>query len=215
MPSFRLPVVVASVTAAAAVAVACSLAAPAYASALQQERFDAASQHLDLASATAPVAVAPRDGVTVTMRTPVQWPIDPSTEITSPFGPRIAPCAGCSTEHQGVDLVPGAGTPIAAIADGTVVEAGFYGELGEHVTVEHVVDGETVTSVYGHMIAGSMHLAPGDHVTRGQIVGLVGSTGESTGAHLHFGILDADGTAIDPMAWMGAHVTQPWAAPAS
>jgi murein DD-endopeptidase MepM/ murein hydrolase activator NlpD len=112
--------------------------------------------------------------------------------------------------HSGVDLVPGAGTPIAAIADGTVVQAGFFGDLGEHVMIRHHVDGQTVTSVYGHMIAGSMHLAVGDRVARGEIVGRVGDTGQSTGAHLHFGILDSAGIPEDPMAWMRAHVTQPW-----
>jgi murein DD-endopeptidase MepM/ murein hydrolase activator NlpD len=210
MPSYTLPVIAAS--AAVALAGAAALAVPAYASALERAQYAASSQHLDLGQSARRVTVPPRDGVTVTMVTPVQWPIDPGTEISSPFGPRIAPCVGCSTEHRGVDLVPGAGTPVDAIADGTVVEAGFFGELGEHVTVRHDVDGETVTSVYGHLIGGSMHLAVGDHVVRGQGVGLVGSTGESTGAHLHFGILDAGQVPEDPMAWMRAHVTQPWTA---
>jgi murein DD-endopeptidase MepM/ murein hydrolase activator NlpD len=189
-----------------------AVAVPAFASAVEQARFDSASQHLDLAAGVTPDPVPSRDAVTVTQFTPVQWPIDPATRISSPFGPRIAPCGGCSTMHSGVDLVPGAGTPIAAISDGTVVEAGFFGELGEHVMIRHEVNGETVTSVYGHMIGGSMHLAVGDHVAMGQTVGLVGSTGESTGAHLHFGILDAAGAPEDPMAWMTAHVTQPWPA---
>jgi murein DD-endopeptidase MepM/ murein hydrolase activator NlpD len=210
MPSITPPAL-ASVAAVLLVAGASAVALPAYASALEHAQYDAASQHLDLAAHASAITVAPRDSVTVSTVTLVQWPIDPASEISSPFGPRIAPCGGCSTEHRGVDLVPGAGTPIAAIADGTVVEAGFFGELGEHVMVEHDVNGETVTSVYGHMIAGSMPLAVGDHVTRGQQLGLVGSTGESTGAHLHFGILDAGGTPEDPMAWMRAHVTQPWA----
>jgi murein DD-endopeptidase MepM/ murein hydrolase activator NlpD len=211
MPRFTLPVAAGAAAVALAMAGAAAIAVPSYASALEQAQYAAASQHLDLAAHADPITVAPRDGVTVTTFTPVQWPIDPATEISSPFGPRVAPCGGCSTMHRGVDLVPGAGTPIAAIADGTVVEAGFFGELGEHVMVQHDVDGETVTSVYGHMIGGSMHLAVGDRVTRGQLLGLVGSTGESTGAHLHFGILDAAQTPEDPMAWMRAHVTQPWA----
>ncbi|MGN6324712.1 M23 family metallopeptidase [Pseudolysinimonas sp.] len=219
MPPLRLPSVRLSIVAgSAALALAgagAAIAVPAYASALQQERYDAASQHLDLTARTAPITIAPRDGVTVTQLTPVQWPIDPASPISSPFGHRVAPCGGCSTAHQGVDLTPGAGTPVAAIADGTVVEAGVYGELGEHVTIRNDADGEVVTSVYGHLIAGTMPLHPGDTVARGQILGRVGSTGESTGTHLHFGILDAGGTAIDPLGWMRAHVTQTWGAPAA
>jgi murein DD-endopeptidase MepM/ murein hydrolase activator NlpD len=183
---------------------------PAVAAALQDAQVDAASQHLHLSADATPAPIAPRDGVTVTTFTPVQWPIDPATHVSSPFGPRLAPCATCSTMHSGVDLVPGQGTPIAAIADGTVVQADSSGELGVHVEIRHDVNGETVTSVYGHMLAGSMTLHVGDAVARGTIVGRVGSTGESTGPHLHFGILDAAGRPESPLAWMGTHVTQPW-----
>jgi murein DD-endopeptidase MepM/ murein hydrolase activator NlpD len=202
--------VAASLTAVLLAAGTTAIAVPAVASALERAEFDAASQHLHLAAHTDPVPVAPRDGVTMSTVDLVQWPITPATRISSRFGRRIAPCGGCSTMNSGVDLVPGAGTPIAAIADGTVVQAGFFGDLGEHVMIRHDVDGQVVTSVYGHMIAGSMRLAVGDRVARGEIVGRVGDTGESTGAHLHFGILDAAGTPEDPMAWMRVHVTQPW-----
>jgi murein DD-endopeptidase MepM/ murein hydrolase activator NlpD len=198
------------VSAVLAIAAVSAATLPAFAEALDRTAYDTASQHLALAASTTPVVPAPRDGVTVTVFTPVQWPIDPATEVSSPFGPRIAPCAGCSTMHSGVDLVPGEGTPIAAVAEGTVVEAGFFGDLGQHVMIRHEVDGETVTSVYGHMIAGSSPLHVGDHIAMGQLVGEVGDTGESTGAHLHFGILDASGAPEDPLAWMTAHVTQPW-----
>lgn len=208
--SLKLPVVAASATAALLIGGTTAAALPAFASAVERARFDAASQHLELAAHADPIRVTPRDGVTMSTVSLVQWPIDPASPISSPFGPRIAPCGGCSTMHRGVDLVPGEGTPVAAIADGTVVEAGFFGELGEHVMVRHDVDGVIVTSVYGHLVAGSMHLAAGDHVSRGQIVGLVGDTGESTGAHLHFGILDASGVPEDPMRWMAAHVTRTW-----
>lgn len=208
--SVLLSIAGASLTAVLIAAGTTAVALPAVASAVEQAEFDAASQHLRLAAHTDPVRVAPRDGVTMTTVATVQWPIDPATRMSSGFGRRIAPCGGCSSMHSGVDLVPGAGTPIAAIADGTVVQAGFFGDLGEHVMIRHDVNGETVTSVYGHMIAGSMRLAVGDHVARGEIVGRVGDTGESTGAHLHFGILDASGTPEDPIAWMRAHVTQSW-----
>ncbi|WP_284254989.1 M23 family metallopeptidase [Pseudolysinimonas kribbensis] len=165
--SVLLSIAGASLTAVLIAAGTTVVALPAFASVVEHARFDAASQHLDLAAHTDPIRVAPRDGVTMTSITLVQWPIDPATRMSSGFGRRIPPCGGCSSMHSGVDLVPGAGTPIAAIADGTVVKAGFFGDLGEHVMIRHDVNGETVTSVYGHMIAGSLHLAVGDHVTRG------------------------------------------------
>jgi murein DD-endopeptidase MepM/ murein hydrolase activator NlpD len=196
---------------------ATGVALPAWASIVESVQRGDASQHLGLAPDAADgIVVPPRDDVEVTVHTAVQWPVDPAAAITSPFGPRRAPCAGCSTMHRGVDLVPGSGTPIAAIADGVVTEVGDpSGELGVHVYVQSVVDGATVTSVYGHMILGSMHLAVGDRVARGEIVGRVGSTGGSTGPHLHFGILDAAGDPEDPIAWLGAHATVPWTAPAA
>lgn len=149
---------------------------------------------------------AERDGYEVEQLDQVMWPLDPSTRISSYFGPRPAPCAVCSSNHHGIDWVPGMGTPILAIADGVVSESGTGGELGWHVTVKHTFqDGEVVESVYGHMLAGTMKLEKGDVITRGQILGAVGSTGASTGAHLHFGIL-VGGKAIEPLAWMRSHV---------
>ena len=214
-PSVRrsaLPLALLSMAAVLVAAGTSTVALPAFASAVGRAEFDAASQHLDLAADATPSAVPPRDAVTTTQLTPVQWPIDPASAVSSPFGPRIAPCAGCSTSHSGADLVPGEGTPVAAIADGTVVEAGFFGELGEHLMIRNDVDGATVTSVYGHLVAGSMPLAVGDRVARGAIVGRVGSTGESTGPHLHLGVLDAGGAPEDPIGWLSAHATQPWPA---
>ncbi|GAB3404753.1 hypothetical protein GCM10027515_17160 [Schumannella luteola] len=147
-----------------------------------------------------------RDGYGVEQLDQVSWPLDPATKISSYFGPRPAPCAVCSSNHHGIDWVPGMGTPIMAIADGVVSESGTGGELGWHVTVKHTFrSGEVVESVYGHMLAGSMNLKKGDVISRGQILGAVGSTGASTGAHLHFGIL-VGGKAIEPLAWMRAHV---------
>ncbi|MET0303259.1 MAG: M23 family metallopeptidase [Aeromicrobium sp.] len=149
-----------------------------------------------------------RDGVTVVTYTPIMWPLDPNTRISSYFGLRN--CAGCSRDHQGVDYNPGAGHPIVSIADGTVVATGNpSGALGVHAIVEHEVDGQLVRSVYGHMATGTMNLVVGQQVSRGQILGLVGSTGMSTGPHLHFGIL-INNVAVEPLAWMRAHVTEEW-----
>ena len=150
---------------------------------------------------TAPVA---RDAYGVTVPPPLQWPVDPSSPINDGFGPRVSPCSGCSSQHEGVDFAPGSGTPVRAIASGVVVETNDPGwtALGIHVAIQHVIDRQTVTSVYGHLQAGSMPLHVGDTVFAGEPIGLVGSTGVSTGAHLHFEIRVGGTVPVDPSAWM-------------
>lgn len=148
-----------------------------------------------------------RDDFSVTTFTPVQWPVDPATHITSLFGPRSAPCDGCSTFHHGVDFTPGYGAPVEAIADGVVVDKPMS-ELGSYVVIEHVVDGATIDSVYGHLVSGS-GLPVGTRVTRGEVIGRAGNTGPTSGPHLHFAIV-SNGETIDPLAWMRTHVTQAW-----
>lgn len=150
--------------------------------------------------AKAAEAAAPRDDFDVTVFTLVQWPLAPGTPVSSYFGQRS--CAGCSSFHSGIDFTPGAGVPIAAIADGVVVEAGSEGSWGVHVVVEHEVDGEVIRSGYAHMQSGSATVSVGDAVTRGQILGRVGNTGQSEGAHLHFVIQLPSGTFLDPWPWM-------------
>jgi murein DD-endopeptidase MepM/ murein hydrolase activator NlpD len=117
----------------------------------------------------------------------------------------VAGCGFCSTNHQGLDFTPGSGYPINSIADGVVslVEVSGGG-LGNQVVVDHVVNGQKVQSVYGHMQYGSIKVAVGQSVTVGQVLGNVGSTGASTGAHLHLEI-HLDGTPIDPFAWLQAN----------
>ena len=124
------------------------------------------------------------------------------------FGPRRAPCRGCSSMHEGADFDPGNGTPIRAIAAGVVVETNAPGwaALGVHARIQHVIDGQVVTSVYAHMQVGSMGLKVGDRVAPGQVIGRVGSTGASTGPHLHFEIRLGGTRAVDPVAWMHAHL---------
>ena len=82
--------------------------------------------------------------------------------------------------------------------------------LGVYAIIQHDIDGVVVSSVYGHMEFGSLRLHVGQTVARGQLVGLVGDTGESTGPHLHLGILDADGTPIDSLAWITKHANAPF-----
>ncbi|WP_431246408.1 M23 family metallopeptidase [Leifsonia xyli] len=133
---------------------------------------------------------------------PVQWPFTQGVPISDGFGYRSAPCAGCSSKHQGIDMNPGCGTPIQIIADGVVSEIGNpSGELGVYAIIDHVIDGERISSLYAHMLAGSLRVNVGDQVRVTDIVGQVGSTGMSTGAHLHFGIM-RDGAFIDPYPYM-------------
>ena len=154
-----------------------------------------------------PVAVE-RDDFSLTYYTPVQWPIDPGTRISSYFGGRKAPCAGCSSYHHGVDFTPGAGVPVEAIADGVVVSMPING-LGTQVVIRHVIDGQTVYSAYGHLQSGSA-IPVGTEVRMGDVIGRVGNTGMSSGTHLHLAIMVGDWNFIDPLPWMRAHVTEPW-----
>ncbi|MEO5535417.1 MAG: M23 family metallopeptidase [Pseudolysinimonas sp.] len=214
MPSFSRRALV-TATATLCLAGIAVFAAPAAVAAIHQFQLDATAQSFvyepvvsSSAMATSADAVQ-RDAFVISEFTVIQWPVDPSTPISSYFGYRS--CDGCSTFHTGVDFVPGDGHPIEAIADGVVVGSTVTdGSWGVHVTIQHDVDGVIYFSSYAHMRSGSMTLALGDTVTRGEVIGLVGSTGQSNGSHLHFTIQDADRNLIDPLDWMQAHVTQAW-----
>lgn len=104
-------------------------------------------------------------------------------KVTSPFGHRESPTAGASSYHQGIDLGAPAGTPIVASRGGVVTGASYRGGLGNCVTINH---GDGYSSVYGHMT--NYVVSAGQAVSQGQVIGYVGSTGVSTGNHLHFGI---------------------------
>ncbi|WP_155865127.1 M23 family metallopeptidase [Gryllotalpicola ginsengisoli] len=137
----------------------------------------------------------------------IQWPFPGGSPISSGFGPRIAPTAGASSFHLGVDFTPGAGTPIQNIAAGTVtsVVTNPSDSLGVHVIVDHgMIGGQHVESVYAEMAPGSTRVAVGQKLKPGDIIGLVGISGISTGAHLHYEV-HLDGTPVDPVAWLTAH----------
>jgi len=97
--------------------------------------------------------------------------------------------------HEGIDLVAPAGTPVYAAADGVVVGAALNGRFGNWVRIEH--SGKLAT-VYGHLMAFAPGIEPGESVVRGELIGFVGSTGRSTGAHLHFEVLN-DGKPANPI----------------
>jgi murein DD-endopeptidase MepM/ murein hydrolase activator NlpD len=136
----------------------------------------------------------------------VRWPFPTAVTISSGFGGRVAPCYGCSSYHQGLDFTPGAGAPIYAIADGVVTGHTEGGAYGNHVFVDHIINGQRVTSLYAHMIWGSSPLVVGQQITAGEFIGQVGSTGASTGAHLHLEI-HLDGVPVDPYAWLTANAS--------
>jgi murein DD-endopeptidase MepM/ murein hydrolase activator NlpD len=125
------------------------------------------------------------------------WPFSESI-ISSGFGPREKACNACSTYHDGVDFTPGYETPVTAASAGVVIVAEYSGGLGVHVIIR---DEGGTDAYYGHMIDGSLKVKAGDVVTQGQEIGNVGSTGTSTGAHLHFG-LKVDGAFIDPVPFL-------------
>ncbi|MBF0672091.1 MAG: M23 family metallopeptidase [Salinibacterium sp.] len=134
----------------------------------------------------------------------IQWPFVHPAPISYGFGPRAA-CSYCSTYHLGVDFTPGAGVPVQSITEGVVSAVKLdSGGLGNHVIIDHVVNGQRIQSIYAHLAWGSIQVAAGQPVAVGTVVGAVGSTGASTGAHLHLEI-HADGTPIDPFAWLKAN----------
>lgn len=119
--------------------------------------------------------------------------------VSSGFAPRWG------SFHGGVDLVPGAGTPIYPIANGVVIavwQGNNPGGGGYQVIVEHNVDGQYIQAWYPHMQAGSIQVRAGQVVDVTTQLGAVGSTGRSTGAHLHLEIKNSDYVSMDPLAWL-------------
>ena len=112
--------------------------------------------------------------------------------LTSPFGGRIHPISGVYKMHYGVDLANVTGTPIWATRSGTVSAASYNGSAGYYVSINH---GDGFSSIYMHMT--HYIVKPGQTVTQGQVIGYMGSTGGSTGPHLHFGI-SYNGTYVNP-----------------
>jgi murein DD-endopeptidase MepM/ murein hydrolase activator NlpD len=130
----------------------------------------------------------------------IQWPFTVGVTMSYGFGMRSG------RMHEGVDFTPGAGAPIQAIADGTVrVASEAGGAYGVHVIIDHIVDGQLISSHYAHMEYGSLQVSAGQRVTVGTVLGRTGNTGRSYGAHTHFELLQNGTTAIDPMPWLRTH----------
>ncbi len=138
----------------------------------------------------------------------VVFPVPAGTWVlTSEYGPRVHPISGESSFHTGTDFAAPDGTPILAAADGTVTVAEFSGGYGGLIVIEHTLNGQTVATAYGHMWETGIHVQPGDTVAAGQHIGDIGSSGNSTGPHLHFEVRHGgtDGEHTDPAAWLNAH----------
>jgi murein DD-endopeptidase MepM/ murein hydrolase activator NlpD len=110
---------------------------------------------------------------------PSLWPIEGT--VASGFGSRQDPINGEGAFHSGIDIDAPMGTPVRAPADGSVVDAQMMSGYGREVVLSH---GHDLTTVFGHLSA--MAVMPGQHVTRGQIIGYVGMSGRATGPHLHY-----------------------------
>jgi len=128
---------------------------------------------------------------------PLRWPV--RGPVKSGFGLRRSPWNGAREVHEGIDIGSPPGTPIESPAAGTVVEASSQGGLGKHVTLDH---GNGVRSRYGHLK--KLDVKVGQRVAKGQVIGLVGSTGRSTGPHLHYEVVVA-GKPVDPSPFLGKH----------
>ncbi len=118
------------------------------------------------------------------------WPV--TGTITSPFGWRSNPFGGSPEFHQGLDIAAPSGTTVTAAAGGTVIMAQWYGGYGNYILIDH---GGGYSTGYGHLSA--IYVSNGQSLKRGQAIGAVGSTGASTGPHLHFEIR-IDGKPVDP-----------------
>ncbi|NEP17315.1 MAG: M23 family metallopeptidase [Leptolyngbya sp. SIO4C1] len=124
-------------------------------------------------------------------------PLNIPLEVSSSFGLRPNPFGGRSYEiHSGIDFKGPYGTPIVAAAKGRVKQAGYNGGYGNSVTLDHGYGYETL---YAHM--SDVTVAVGDTLKRGDVVGHLGSTGRSSGPHLHYGIY-RQGEAVDPIAYL-------------
>ncbi|MBY4212622.1 peptidoglycan DD-metalloendopeptidase family protein [Rhodococcus fascians] len=130
-------------------------------------------------------------------------------QATSAFGPRTNPVTGEREGHQGQDYSAPAGTPIYAVTDGTVVEAGPASGFGNWIIIDTTVDGRSLSTVYGHMNDDGVGVRAGQSVTAGDPIGAVGNAGQSTGPHLHFEVwpgtrLAEGSSAVDPVSWLAA-----------
>ena len=125
-----------------------------------------------------------------------KWPAPSYTRITSPFGWRIHPVYGDNRFHNGVDMAAPGGSPILAAYSGTVAAAGYSSSMGNYIYINH---GSGLVTIYMH--ASALYVKAGQNVSKGDKIAAVGTTGTSTGNHLHFGVR-LNGSYVDPMTYL-------------
>lgn len=123
------------------------------------------------------------------------WPSDSCYVVTSVYGDRIHPISGVNRHHNGIDIGASFGANVLASASGTVTLAAYYGGYGNCIIIDH---GNGYATLYGHM--SKLNVSAGATVTKGQVIGLVGSTGNSTGPHIHFEVRSG-GELTDPLSY--------------
>ena len=126
-----------------------------------------------------------------------RWSCPSSTRVTSDYGTRVSPMSGASSNHKGIDIGASSGADIIAAADGTVTAASYSSAAGNYVMIDH---GGGLYTVYMH--ASSLLVSPGQTVSAGDVIAKVGSTGISTGSHLHFGV-SLNGSYVSPWSYLG------------
>ena len=164
---------------------------------------EAAAERARQVAAAAAAAAATRSSsvpVNIALTSPgtgeVRWPILNFTKGRGLWD---------SGYHQGVDLLSSCVTPLYAAAAGVVkVSQESYGGYGVGISIDHVIGGQRVNTLYGHMTYGSRQVSVGQSVGAGQLIGLVGSTGSSTACHVHFEV-HINGSVVDPWAWLQAN----------
>lgn len=124
------------------------------------------------------------------------WPCPSYKTISSYFGARPQPVPGASTNHKGVDLSAPYGSAILAVADGVVTTSTYSSSAGNYIVIAH---GDGLSTVYMH--ASALLVSVGEKVSQGQTIAKVGSTGYSSGNHLHFGVIK-NGTYVDPLGYI-------------
>jgi murein DD-endopeptidase MepM/ murein hydrolase activator NlpD len=129
---------------------------------------------------------------------PVRVPVTGDVDISSSFGVRMDPFLHLAAMHTGIDFRGNAGDPVHATAAGTVTVAGWSGGYGKMVEIDH---GNGLATRYGHL--STIEVNVGDKIRLGQIVGRLGSTGRSTGPHVHYETR-IDGEAVDPQKFLNA-----------
>lgn len=125
------------------------------------------------------------------------WPVPSSYRVTSDYGPRVSPTAGASSNHKGIDIGAPYGSNIVAAADGKVTTVKYSSSAGNYVMLSH---GGGLYTVYMH--CSSTAVTVGQEVAAGDVIAYVGSTGISTGNHLHFGV-SLNGSYVSPWNYLG------------